>query len=659
MKISNNVIAITFLLLWFPLFLAAQVQGADTSFVDTLHSAAPETLRVQLIPLSLVGSLDRTLRRENIVHDSEFGFLDYKYVGDIISSTVGTFIRDLGSPGQLHGLTLNGIDARAIAVMSDGVLLNDPLTGIFDLNLYPTENIERLEMIRGSRAFLYGLNSTGGAINIVTKSKKAITPESRIRFSQSSFDYGFVDGMISQDVMRGLNVTAGLQHTVTDGKFDNSGYDFWSARSKVRYNLSNDAAVYVSEIYSQSQLGLNGGVDLSQTLPGNEFNQFQAIVRNDDSYEKITRHDLQLGGSARLFGDTANVTSLTLYLSNNLREYRDNERRSSATPIVQDHTTEWYGMKLTQNIRAHTFMFDVGAEVQRRGTVASSTVAQQLQTAKSLFGKVQFIPLPLLNLAVYGRLDEYQHLSRFSYGGDATIQPLDWLEVFGGYSRSFRFPTLQEQFWRDSTFFPVQSSFAPETHDFSELGVRLIDSPTLSCEASYFYRTVKDAILPMLSVSGTPFPPVIFGAEDRFKLSGISAKAHVRWWVLFAEGNAQYLTTQTQSEYSLPRFTASGGVYYWSKLFNGNLDIKAGVRGRVMSAYYGMEYNPQVQQFAGRNAEKIKTVGVGDAVLLFHIGDAYVHLIFENLLSRKYYVVPVYPHLERTLRFGVSWTFLN
>jgi len=639
--------------------LKAQVVSSDTSIADTAASSSPETLRVQLIPLSLVGSLDRNLHSYNVLPDSVIDFLDYKYFGDLLSFTHGVFIRDLGSPGQLHGLTLYGLDARAIAVMSDGILLNEPLTGIFDLNLYPTENIERLELIRGSRAFLYGLNSTGGAINVVTKSKKAITPESRIRYSQWAFNYGFVDGMISQDVLRGLNVTAGLQHTTTDGKFDNSGYDYWNARVKIRYNLSSNIAVYVSEIYSQSQLGLNGGVDLSQTERGNEFSQFQAIVRNDDSYEKITRHDLQLGGSARLFNDTTSVTSLSFYFSNNFREYRDNERRTSSTLVMQDHTSEWFGIKLTQNITVKNVFLDIGAEIQRRGTIASSTTSQHLSTAKSIYGKAEVAPLPQISAAVYGRVDDYQSIFRFSYGGDATARPIPWFELFAGYSHSFRFPTIQEQYWKDSTFFPLQSSFAPETHDFSEGGIRILYPPTLSCEVSYFSRTISDAILPMFTVPGTPFPPVILGTEERFKLTGLSGKATIRWWFLLAEGNALYLTTETQSEYSLPRLTASGGVYYWNKLFNNHLDLKVGFRGRFVSAYYGMEYNPQVQHFTGRSSNKMKAIGVGDFVLLSHIGDAYVHFSMENLLARKYYLTPVFPQFERTVRFGLHWTFLN
>lgn len=80
------------------------------------------------------------------------------------------YIRDMGSPGQHNELTVGGVDERGIAFLVDGRSQADPITGAYDMILFPTDYIERIEFITGPRAMLYGMNSTGGAINIVTKS---------------------------------------------------------------------------------------------------------------------------------------------------------------------------------------------------------------------------------------------------------------------------------------------------------------------------------------------------------------------------------------------------------------------------------------------------------------------------------------------------------
>ena len=80
------------------------------------------------------------------------------------------YIRDMGSPGQHNELTIGGVDERGIAFLVDGRSQADPITGTYNMILFPTDYIERIEFITGPEAMLYGMNSTGGAINIVTKS---------------------------------------------------------------------------------------------------------------------------------------------------------------------------------------------------------------------------------------------------------------------------------------------------------------------------------------------------------------------------------------------------------------------------------------------------------------------------------------------------------
>lgn len=634
--------------------LFAQVERADTTLTDTSF--------VLIEPISLVGSIERTLSSRYVLCDSAIDLTDYKYLGDLFALTSGMFIRDLGSPGQLHGFTINGVDARSIVLMSDGIVLNEPLTGVYDPNLYPTEHIERVEVIRGTRAFLYGINATGGAINIVTKSKRALKPISRVRFSESVFGYGFLDAMISQDVLRGLNVTLGLQHPTIDGKFPNSGYELWNLRGKVRYNLSNKVNIFFSEIYNQSKLGLNGGVEPQQTPAGLEFDRFQAAMRSEDAYEKITRHDLQLGTAARLFQDTAAVSTLTLYLSSNLREYRDKEHQRGIFPIKQDHRTEWYGVKFTHHARFEKFTANVGTEIQARGTVASPTVGQHIRQSTSVYGKTEFAPFDEFTVSGYGRFDNYLNRSPVSFGSDASFRPLSWLELGVGYSHSYRFPTIQEEYWRDSVVSAALQSIAPETHNLIEGKLRLLGGQTSTLELTIFRRTIHDAIVPMSAGLLTPFPSIRFTSHSKLTLQGFDGKAEVRWGVLYGEGVLQFIEVKT-NDFTyitlLPKWYAFGGLYYWNKLLSNSLDLKIGVRGKAFSAYQGMEYNPQAQMYVTSVQKKVDAVGVGDFVLLAHIGDAYVHFVLENLFARRYFITPTYPQLERTLRFGISWTFLD
>ena len=248
------------ILIFFSHRILAQEESADT----TLHAAAKvifDSLRSSVVPIPYVGSIEHS--PTYLITDSTANFFDYNYAGDFPKIIPGLFTYDIGSPGQSHGITIDGLDNRNIAFLNDGVLLNEPLTGTFNPYLYPTENVERVENITGTSAFWYGLNSNAGAINFVTKSRKSIHPSTRIRYSEEAYGHGFIDRSFSQDIIRGMNVSTGAFHQVYDGRFLNSKFDQWNGRMKARYNINNRLDLFASGMYNQTNLGLNGGVDIT------------------------------------------------------------------------------------------------------------------------------------------------------------------------------------------------------------------------------------------------------------------------------------------------------------------------------------------------------------------------------------------------------------
>ncbi len=662
-NLSNHKVTktLSILILMFGLSLSTHSQTQPKTDVPQDTTSVKDSGYTPIQPISLIGSLDRKLSDENILHDSLFPFTDYKYLGDLLSTFPQVYIRDLGSPGQLHGLTMNGVDARSIAVMSDGILLNEPLTGVFDLNLYPTEYIERMEIIPATRAFLYGVNSTGGAINLVTKNYIAAKPISRIRFFESAYEHTYFDGFVSQDVKRDLNVTIGLQHPSYYGRFRNSNHEAWNARVKIRYNISENLNIYASEMYNQTRTGLNGGLD-TLTLPIDYYDKIDAILRNEDAYEKITRHDVQLGMGGRFFADSNSITALTLFHSTNLREYRDENPPIPFNNIFlqQDHWSQWYGARLTHNLSLFGNDIDVGAEFQSRGVIASSVMNQELRNNKSVWIKDEFV-VPNMDLIVsgFGRYEDEPNQSAFASGFDVSYQLLSFMNVHGGISKSIRSSTLQEELWRDS----VVDSWLPlshEQHEVREVGLQL-NLPDFELRLSYLQRNIGSAMENISTTYANPYPNVFIDTFSERKINGLNGQIKFRYGLFVAEGLLQYLsiTNDGNEDNRYPQWNASGGIYLWDKFFDEHLNIKVGFRGRLVSAHDGVGFNPQAQMYVPSTYWKIKSVGVGDFVLLAHIGDADIQLILENMLGRDYILVPYFPMPDRTLRFGLNWQFLD
>jgi outer membrane cobalamin receptor len=642
-------------------FLDRDTTKADTTIVskiDSLAEAKKDSLPLRIFPIPLVGSIDKKLSPEFLITDSIINFFDYKLASDLFSMNNGVFTRDLGSPGQFSALNINGMEGREISFLADGVPLREPMNGLYDMNLYPLEHAERIEFIADTRAFLYDINSTGGVINFVSRSKKEIRPYSRIHYNESAYGYSLFDGMFSQDIYRGVNTTAGVQHSTTKGRFNNSDFDAWNLRMKIRYNMSNSFNMYASTMYNQTVLGLNGGdINLNQLLLQNGGN-LDSVV-NQYAYEKITRYDHQLGLAMKITSDSTLVSTLTMYHSSSLREYR--EPVDATTPeiftVKQDHQSQWYGARFSHFLTLGQQRFDLNAEVERRGVIASPVTGRQLDTRTALYGKSETFLFGHINFAGYSRIDRYLDQSRLSYGADAGINPDTNFYFFGGFSHSYRFPTIEERFWNDRILSSASFSAPTEQHDLLEAGIRIRNSETVSGELKYFHRDIHDGII-IAADSGTS-PSFHYAIDPKLTVHGVSGNLSIRIGKFFAEGSGQFINYSDSSVSLVPHLTGTGGLYYWTELLDGHLHLKTGLRGRLVPSYLAPGYDPEVQYFLPGKSTETDLVGLMDVIFIAKIGSAYIHLVWNNFFDRKYYITSIYPMPDRALQFGVSWEFAN
>jgi outer membrane cobalamin receptor len=632
---------------------------------DTTNPVAMDTIKAPPVkPIPLVGTLDRYLPQEQVITDSMINFMNYRYPGDVAALVPSVLVRDFGSLGLLPDFTIGGIGGKNIAFLSDGVLLNDPLTGLFNPYLYPTEIAERIEIVSGTRAFLYGLNGTGGAINFIDKSKKAIKPYSRLRYTESGYGFGIVDGMVSQDVIRRLNVTMGAQHTVYGQRLENENYDCWNARVKARYNINNNINVFTSEMYNQSLLGMYGGVDLNKTADSLRYDVLQATVRNAEAYEKLARHDVQFGAAARLLPDSEAISTLTLYYTSTVRGYRDRENRSSSNGIYIDQWqhARWFGIKATQNTIILNQRFDFGADLRTERIHLSPATAESSATPIALWGKGEFSLLPSLTLSPYARYDGYRGQHLLSYGGDLTVPLLQNVKIFGGYSRSYRIPTYVERMGIDTLLSTTIMDNEPERHHLIEAGFCWSNNDWISFNAKTFYRTIWNPITVGVQSRSDLSAPYEFTRHSKKIIQGFASSLSLRVSSFYLEGEVQFLEMidHQDNRTTFPKWSGTGGLYYWDELIRDHLNLKAGICGKIYSGYYGEEFNQQAQLYLPNGmGYDIPATNEIDLVILAHIGSAYIHFIIDNLLDRNYIMTSFYPMPERQMRFGVSWEFLN
>src|SRR5262249_59954021 len=78
-----------------------------------------------------------------------------------------------GSMGTTTSVFIRGSASNQVLVMIDGVEINSTTTGAYDFANLTTDNIERIEVLRGAGGTLYGSQAIGGVINIISKRGQA------------------------------------------------------------------------------------------------------------------------------------------------------------------------------------------------------------------------------------------------------------------------------------------------------------------------------------------------------------------------------------------------------------------------------------------------------------------------------------------------------
>ena len=90
---------------------------------------------------------------------------------DALRETPSVAVVQGGSFGQQTSLFLRGGQSNYTQVLIDGVVVNDP-GGAIDFANLTTDNIDRIEIVRGPASVLYGANAVTGVIQIFTRKRR-------------------------------------------------------------------------------------------------------------------------------------------------------------------------------------------------------------------------------------------------------------------------------------------------------------------------------------------------------------------------------------------------------------------------------------------------------------------------------------------------------
>lgn len=232
---------------------------ADTA-VNKLNEVMVKENRIQL-PFSKQNRNLWILDREKIKS------LPARSVSELLSYVSGVDVRQRGPGGVQADISMDGGTFDETLVLINGIKVSDPQTGHNMMNLPITmDDIDHIEVLRGSASRIYGINALTGAINIVTRTVQK-TGASASVFSGSSFKKNEATG--STFANYGVQASGTLQldgssHLLSVAQEAGNGYRYNTAfnNQKVYYqgkvNVGKTDAFDIIAGYTHNNFGANG-----------------------------------------------------------------------------------------------------------------------------------------------------------------------------------------------------------------------------------------------------------------------------------------------------------------------------------------------------------------------------------------------------------------
>lgn len=137
-------------------------------------------------------------------------------VADALKRVPGVAMARTGGFGSTTTFRIRGSNPGQVRVMVDGVTVNDPTNteGFYDFGQVLTSNIDRIEVLRGPQSSLYGADTTGGVINIITKRGQGNHTSA---FAETGSNGTYNTGASHQGIVGDFYYGASAQHYIDQG----------------------------------------------------------------------------------------------------------------------------------------------------------------------------------------------------------------------------------------------------------------------------------------------------------------------------------------------------------------------------------------------------------------------------------------------------------
>ena len=419
-------------------------------------------------------------------------------VKDALAAVPGVIVTT-GSKGESR-LQIRGFQGHEVMILLDGRPISLPYYGDLDLGFIPIGNISKIDVVKGPAGAVYGANTLGGLVNIVSKRTTSnrlyqwklaagenSTYEAEVNYGDvyNQFDYWISFGYGRSD---GYELSGDFEpQPLEDGGLrDRSDYRNFNIDGKLNYTFDNGTELSLSTGYYDARKGLPTGLDRGRYQWFPDWRRYYVDLGADG----LLSENVYWRG--KVYYDVA---------KNRFKRYFDNSFADSSLIFNSFHDSYDFGGRLQlvstisdklENSSGVTFRLD---HLDRQDDTGEPWIANEATTT-SLFTQFSYDPARSVTVDAglsYNLMDADEiNASATSVDpyASVTLAATERLDLHVAAGRATRFPTLSNLYAEISG----NPDLKPEKAVKLELGYDMDIVEDLTFGQDFFHSDVDDLI---------------------------------------------------------------------------------------------------------------------------------------------------------------------
>ncbi|MBH3399996.1 TonB-dependent receptor [Pseudomonas fluorescens] len=409
-------------------------------------------------------------------------------VTDLLSRVPGVQVAPTGGRGSLPGIFIRGTKSAQSLVLVDGQRIANTTSGDSGLQYLNVDQIERVEVLRGSRSVIYGSDAIGGVIQVFTRrnAEQGLQPRLKLGFgSNQTWERSL--GLSGGDEHTRFNLGASLDETAginaSHASFPSDGDHDAYRNQSVSLNLSHSFS-------DELEVGFNLLDNRGKSEYDNSYGRYDGATGQSLGQKPYTDYTVS---SASGYVDAKLNDSWQSRLELGHSENRDTKRDTlsddySAFNTYRD-SVNWQNDLILDEQNS----LIVGGDWYEDRFHGSTTFTENSRWNRAAFVQHRFQSQWFSTELGLRRDQNQQFGGQNSWSGTLTLPVNPDNDLLLSYSEGFRAPTFNDLYYPDTQY--SNPNLQPETSKSYELQWRsqLTDSTRL--EASLYRTDLSDAII--------------------------------------------------------------------------------------------------------------------------------------------------------------------